>query len=402
MALATAEPEVEALDAVVLGVRARDLASQISQLEAELVSVVQQIERCPGGLVGMTVRQYVGWQAGLVPAETARLCRLASQLQSLPLLTAELVSGRVSSGTAALLASVATPENEAKLIETAAVATGHQLQTLVRAHKANLTADDGEERPEPVDAVSYGIGSRGRWRMRADLAPELGAQIEAALRAEKQAVLDDGAAEVSNADALVGMAQAVLGTRVRRDGILAERFQIILHVDADSDGSGGIQGGGHVEMASVTELLCESWITVVTKRGGQPVTATSPTRLATPAQQRALLARDRTCRFPGCGRSFYLKAHHITYREHGGPTQIDNLVLLCQMHHTLIHKPGWRLERDRAGKLWFTAPDGRLVLPTRRHRPRRRPPPANTDRPYATYDPLTTWGASVILGNWQN
>jgi 5-methylcytosine-specific restriction endonuclease McrA len=401
MALATAEPEFEVLDATVLGERARDLASQISQLEAELVGVVQQIARCPGGLVDMTVRQYVGWQAGLMPAEAARLCRLASQLEALPLLTAELASGRVSSGTAALLASVATPDNEANLIDTASVATGRQLQTLVRAHKANLIPDD-EDRPEPVDEVSYGVGSRGRWRMRADLAPELGAQIEAALRAEKQAALDDGATEVSNAEALVGMAQAVLGTRVRRDGILPERFQIILHVDADGDGSGGVQGGGHLEWPSVTELLCESWITVVTKRKGQPITITSPTRLATPAQQRALLARDRTCRFPGCGRSFYLKAHHIVHREHGGPTQIENLVLLCQTHHTLIHKPGWRLERDRAGKLWFTAPDGRLVLPTRRDTPPRRPPPASADRPYATYDPLTVWGASVVLGNWQN
>ena len=294
------------------------------------------------------------------------------------------------------------------MIEIAAVATGRQLQTLVRAHKANLTSDD-EEQPEPADSVHYGLGG-GRWRMRADLAPELGAQIEAALRAEKEAARTDGAdgegvlsddPEVANAAALVGMAQAVLGGRVRRDGVLPERFHVMVHVDADGDG-GAIQGGCHIEMPSITEFVCESWITVVTKRDGQPITITSPTRLATPAQQRALLARDRTCRFPGCGRSFYLKAHHIVYWENGGPTQIDNLVLLCQTHHTLIHKPGWRLRRDRSGTCWFTAPDGRVVLPTRRDTPKRRPPPANADRPQATYDPLTTWGSSVILENWQN
>lgn len=81
---------------------------------------------------------------------------------------------------------------------------------------------------------------------------------------------------------------------------------------------------------------------------------------------------------------------------------MDNLVLLWQVHHTLIHKPGWRLRRDRSGRFWFTTPDGRVVLPTRRDTPRRRPPLANTDRPHAAYDPLTTWGASVILENWQN
>ena len=97
-------------------------------------------------------------------------------------------------------------------------------------------------------------------------------------------------------------------------------------------------------------------------------------------QQRALLARDRTCRFPGCGRSFYLKAHHIVYYEHGGPTELDNLVLLCQLHHTLIHKPGWSLRRDADGTLWFTAPDGRLFLPPRRPTPQRPPPPTATAR----------------------
>jgi len=420
MALATAErpAEVQAepeLDAIELGERARALASQISQLEAELVTVVQQIGRSPGGLVDMTVRQYVGWQAGLLPAEAARLCELAERIEGLPLLAEELASGRMSAGTASLLASVATSENEASMIEIAAVATGRQLQTLVRAHKANLTADDDEDRPPAVDSVQYRL-SGGRWRMRADLAPELGAQVEAALRAEKEAARADAAGccaaegegvssadpEVANAVALVGMAQAVLGGRVRRDGVVPERFQIILHVDADGDGGGAIQGGCHIEMPSVTELVCESWITVVTRRKGEPVTITSPTRLATPAQQRALLARDRTCRFPGCGRSFYLKAHHIVYWEDSGPTQIDNLVLLCQMHHTLIHKPGWRLRRDRDGRFWFTAPDGRLVLPTRRDVPPRRPPPANPNRPQAAYDPLTAWGSTVILENWQN
>ena len=113
--------------------------------------------------------------------------------------------------------------------------------------------------------------------------------------------------------------------------------------------------------SSITELLCESWITALVTRNGQPITITSPTRLATPAQQRALLARDRTCRFPGCGRTSYLKAHHIVYDTEGGPTQLDNLCLLCQVHHTLIHKPGWHLERDGAGVLVFTAPNGRVV-----------------------------------------
>jgi hypothetical protein len=370
MVLAVVEPsEASARDAIALGERARQVASQISQLDGELIDIVQQLGKCTTGLIDMTVRQYVGWQAGLTPAEASQLCRLADRLESLPQLTAELRAGRLSAGTTATLATVATPHNEAALIETATVATGAQLQTLVRAYKQNTGTESDAERPPPTDSVSYGVRD-GRWRLRAELAPELGAEVEAALRAAK----------------------------VRRDGILPERFQIILHVEDDHGAAA--QGGGHVDRPTVTEFLCESWITVVTKRRGQPATITSPTRLATPAQQRALLARDRTCRFPGCGRSFYLKAHHITYYENGGPTQLDNLVLLCQMHHTLVHKPGWRVRRDANGMLWFTGPDGRVVLPARRPTPQRPPPPRA--RPHASYDRLTAWASTVILDAWLN
>jgi hypothetical protein len=394
MVLAVVEPsEASARDAIALGERARQVASQISQLDGELIDIVQQLGKCTTGLIDMTVRQYVGWQAGLTPAEASQLCRLADRLESLPQLTAELRAGRLSAGTTATLATVATPHNEAALIETATVATGAQLQTLVRAYKQNTGTESDAERPPPTDSVSYGVRD-GRWRLRAE---KEAAIADAGDHNDGEGMLSNEV-EVSNAVAFVSMARSVLAGKVRRDGILPERFQIILHVEDDHGAAA--QGGGHVDRPTVTEFLCESWITVVTKRRGQPATITSPTRLATPAQQRALLARDRTCRFPGCGRSFYLKAHHITYYENGGPTQLDNLVLLCQMHHTLVHKPGWRVRRDANGMLWFTGPDGRVVLPARRPTPQRPPPPRA--RPHASYDRLTAWASTVILDAWLN
>ena len=191
----------------------------------------------------------------------------------------------------------------------------------------------------------------------------------------------------------------MLAGKVRRDGILPERFQVIIHLD---EVGAHVQGGGHVDTASVTEFLCESWITMVVKKNGQPITITPPTRLATPAQQRALLARDQVCQFPGCGRGGYLKAHHIVHDARGGPTELDNLVLLCQLHHTLIHKPGWHLERDRTGKLWFTAPNGRVVLPGRRPQARRGPTPEPGQRRWGTHERLTGFASSVILDTWLN
>lgn len=73
---------------------------------------------------------------------------------------------------------------------------------------------------------------------------------------------------------------------------------------------------------------------------GKNIDSDPGTRLALPAQRTALQYRDRHCRFPGCTRptTFSLHAHHQLPYSKGGPTIIDNLVLYCAEHHTLIHQ----------------------------------------------------------------
>jgi hypothetical protein len=47
--------------------------------------------------------------------------------------------------------------------------------------------------------------------------------------------------------------------------------------------------------------------------------------------KRALLQRDRTCRFPGCGNRLYLEAHHIVHWADGGDTSLRNTILCCSL-----------------------------------------------------------------------
>ncbi len=49
------------------------------------------------------------------------------------------------------------------------------------------------------------------------------------------------------------------------------------------------------------------------------------------------------------------EAHHVVWVEHGGPTDLDNLVLPCSHHHHLIHDVGWRLRQDSTGR-WTLDP----------------------------------------------
>ncbi|HET8614325.1 MAG TPA: HNH endonuclease signature motif containing protein, partial [Actinomycetales bacterium] len=65
------------------------------------------------------------------------------------------------------------------------------------------------------------------------------------------------------------------------------------------------------------------------------------------------------CRFPGCHRPpLMCHAHHLVHWADGGPTSMDNLILLCGHHPRLVHAGPWRLSLTRAGKAHFIPPPG--------------------------------------------
>ena len=69
-------------------------------------------------------------------------------------------------------------------------------------------------------------------------------------------------------------------------------------------------------------------------------------RVVPPRLRRALEARDRHCRFPGCQAHVRrCHAHHVREWENGGSTDLDNTVLLCVRHHHAVHEGGWSIRR---------------------------------------------------------
>ena len=83
-----------------------------------------------------------------------------------------------------------------------------------------------------------------------------------------------------------------------------------------------------------------------------------------PRLWKAVAIRDRGCRFPGCDRKkAWTDAHHITWWRRHGETKLDNLLLLCQRHHHMIHKHDWHINLDAdTGRATFTLPNGRILI----------------------------------------
>jgi hypothetical protein len=95
-------------------------------------------------------------------------------------------------------------------------------------------------------------------------------------------------------------------------------------------------------------------------------------RTITPPMWAALGIRDRHCRYKGCDRpAAWCEAHHVRPWITDGPTNLQNLVLLCTRHHHLLHRPGWEAKllpdatlevTDPKGRVHTTKPPGRLPL----------------------------------------
>jgi hypothetical protein len=107
--------------------------------------------------------------------------------------------------------------------------------------------------------------------------------------------------------------------------------------------------------ASPTGSSAGSPIAVSVGGGWLPLDVGRAARLATSGQLKALRVRDGGCVHPGCTRTTaYCDAHHVAHWADGGPTALNNLVLLCRHHHRTLHAGLWSLHPDpgQPGLFW--------------------------------------------------
>jgi hypothetical protein len=120
--------------------------------------------------------------------------------------------------------------------------------------------------------------------------------------------------------------------------------------------------GPSMSPADIATLLCDARIDrILMGAKGQPLDIGRLAHDPPKAMRRAVAARDRCCRFPGCnGRASWADVHHVLAWIAGGKTKVANLVLLCPYHHHLIHRRGRRTTFDGVTFRVFK-PDGQLL-----------------------------------------
>jgi hypothetical protein len=174
---------------------------------------------------------------------------------------------------------------------------------------------------------------------------------------------DDRTPAQRRADALLEVCRLALRTpQLPEDG--GEPPQLAVTVAYQpltrSLGAAVTDTGQRLCATTVRRLACDARVLPVVLGGaGQIVDVGRARRLATGPLRRALHIRDRGCAFPDCDRPpRWTDAHHIIPWNAGGPTALNNLVLLCRHHHRLVHHPntGWQIRSGADGQPDFIPP----------------------------------------------
>ena len=265
------------------------------------------------------------------------------------------------------------------------------LRRLVEATAGDSDDDDPQARARASSTVRYRFDHRsGMGHLSAQLDPERFEAVVGAIEGQSATLANargDGDEPVEKGPALAADALVDLICRPGRGGV--SRAAVTVVVDDRTlrsgrhDGTIAETGDGHPLSDGVLGRLCCDAVLqrVVLDERGVPINVGRSRRTASPAQWSALRSIYSSCAWAGCDRSLrWCQAHHVTFWDHGGPTDLDNLVPLCSHHHHLVHDRRWRIDLldDRA--LRIVRPDGRLhtITPP----PTRRPPP--TAGPVAT------------------
>ena len=328
-----------------------DLRADLDLLELEWTRRVAVLDREVSGHPSATA--FLKDRCRMSSARAQRSVVLANRLPTIPFAVKALGVGELSLDQARVFVNV--PEHltddlvrdEVSLVNAVASLSVADTKRVVDYWKTAVDGPGTEATVEELFDRRYLFGSKtleGMVKLDGLLDPVAGDLVLTALQAATppRQEGDQRSPRQRRADALTDLARSFLDSG---EAPGSERPHVLVLTDLDALQG---KGGGIHETASgvvitpnqVRETACDAVVNrVVFGAGSEPVDIGRTSRVVPTSMRRALIARDRHCRHPGCDRpARWCDAHHVRHWADGGPTAIPNLKLLCRYHHTLEHR----------------------------------------------------------------
>ena len=305
-----------------------------------------------------------------------REVKFAGRLADLPGTAEALADGSITPQHARAIAdaSAHTPIDETELLNAAekepADVFGHTVRDHVNERTAAEDLEERRRRQRSRREANIKQESDGMFKLFGTFDPVTGARVEAALAAMAKHLwhAEDPNNRATPAQRYADALEVLITRQDASSGGKAQRTTLVVVADYDLlagqladarlvDGT-PLAPGELLKIALEADILPALFDTK-----GQPLWLGHKTRTASVAQRVALAIRDRGCVICGAANS-YCQAHHVLHWAHGGPTDIDNLCLLCSdCHHKQIHELGADLVRQPDGTYKLEYPPDFADLP---------------------------------------
>ena len=344
------------------------LAEQISQQEYQFLLLVREFDLRQGWRAYHfnNCAEWLNMKCGIAPGTAREKVRVARTLFDLPLCSEAFEKGALSYSKVRAMTRAATPHNEAELVDYALQATAHQVechcQQILNADRRLSTPD--AKRAYRERSLMRTCHPNSTMSISIELPQELGDLLMKAIEVAAENCPQEKDTDRSatffarQADALVEVAKHYLsGNSEFKD---APSHQVLVHVDEAALHDQG--GKSDLPVESVRRIACDADLVEVSQdKKGNILNLGRKHRVVSPQLKKALLARDGSCRFPGCTHEKYLDAHHVEHWADGGETSVENTLLLCDSHHRLLHEGAYTIKKNFAGDWYFRNSTGEVI-----------------------------------------
>jgi hypothetical protein len=267
---------------------------------------------------------------------------------------------------------------EAELVTYGRTSTPAELRDAIKTMVDAFDGDgggDNDKKQQRLNRVTLSETSGGRGILNGSFDPELTDLVQTALDAEMEVLrqtADPRTLPQLRADSMESIFRWYCAARTNNTARGRGRTNVNLVYDIGgldiSDPALAAQAradtahGQRLSRTTLERILCDCYISRVISAGHSNILDVGRlTRTVSNALWTALIVRDGHCVEKGCTlEPGHCEAHHVHYWEHGGRTDLDNLVLLCRYHHKQRHlreaRKGKRSTHSRTATTRPTAP----------------------------------------------